>query len=58
MNWGWPIAPAQDPSHAVERDVAAVEDLERVEELAAKERRLAADPTRAWRAPERWAARR
>ena len=34
MNCGWPIAPAHEPLHPGELDVAAVEDLERVEQLA------------------------
>ena len=51
MNCGWPIAPAHDPRMLRQVDVAAVEDLERVEQLAAEERRRGADPRRASRAP-------
>ena len=44
MNCGWPIAPAHEPRMLRDVDVAAVENLERVEELAAEERRAARIP--------------
>ncbi len=36
MNCGWPSAPAQDPLRLLELDVAAVQDVERAEELLAE----------------------
>ena len=36
MNWVWPKAPAQEPVRRVRPDVAAVDDLQRREELAAE----------------------
>ena len=44
MNCAWPIAPAHDPFSLRQVDVAAIEDLERVEQLAAEERRAARIP--------------
>ena len=39
MNCGWPSAPAHDPFSSAELDVAAIQDLERAEQLGAEERR-------------------
>ena len=42
MNWLCPMAPAQEPSICADRDVALIEDAQRVQQLAAEERRAPA----------------